>query len=67
MTTPIIREGEDGTLDEFIASNADIHFEAMSSNQWWIGVTLPDGRVFHINCGARNPRAGAYVLVEQVG
>jgi hypothetical protein len=66
---PIIRYAEldDGTeeFDEFIAHNATVHFEAMDDAQWWIGVTLPDGRSWSINCGARNSRAKGYAICEE--
>ena len=52
-------------LDEFIARNVDIHFEVMDTCQWWIGITAPDGRQWAINCGAVNPRARGYAIVEE--
>ncbi|WP_238840730.1 hypothetical protein [Prescottella equi] len=66
MPDPRIEFDSDGCLDEFVAHDADVHFEAMGPGQWWIGVTLPDGREWHINCGAANPRAATYVNCEQV-
>jgi hypothetical protein len=66
---PIIRYAEldDGTeeFDEFIAHNATVHFEAMDDSDFWIGVTLPDGRSWSINCGARNSRAKGYAICEE--
>lgn len=64
MPDPIIRLNDDGTLDEFVATGT-IHFEAMDDSQWWIGVDLPDGRTFHIRCGAVNQRAKGYAYVEE--
>lgn len=52
-------------LDEFIAENVSIHFEAMGTAQFWIGVTAADGRHWMINCGAVNPNARGYSFVEQ--
>lgn len=61
-----IRENEDGTLDEFVSTNVEsVHFEAMNTNQWWVGVQLDDGRYFHIRCGAKNTRAAAYCFIEE--
>lgn len=52
-------------LDEFIARNVDIHFEAMGDAQFWIGIRAEDGREWHINCGAVNSRARGYALIEE--
>lgn len=52
-------------FDEFVAHNATVHFEAMGQASWWIGVDLPDGRHFAINCGAVNPRAKGYAICEE--
>lgn len=54
-----------GELDEFIADNVSIHFEAMDTAQWWIGVTAADGRSWSINCGAVNRRARGYSMCEE--
>lgn len=67
-TGPIIRYDAPeigGQLDEFIADNCSIHFEAMGDAQFWIGVTLADGRVFHINCGAESTRAKGYARCDE--
>ena len=52
-------------LDEFVAHNATVHFEAMGQAQFWIGVTLPDGRSWAINCGAVNRNAKGYAICEE--
>lgn len=53
-------------VDEFIAKGVDIHFEAMGESQFWIGITDPtSGRMWHINCGAINPRARGYSRVDE--
>lgn len=62
---PIIRLDEEGRLDEFIHSNAGIHFEVMNDGQYWMCVDGPDGRSWHINCGAKNTRAAWYAFVEE--
>lgn len=54
-----------GEVDEFLANNANIHLEAMSDNCWWIGVDIPGAGTWHINLGAVNPNAKAWINVEQ--
>lgn len=80
MSEPIERWDEEGDivpearssmafpfLDEFIAENVDIHYEAMRNSQFWIGITCRDtGRTWHINVGAVNSRAKGYAMVEEV-
>lgn len=39
-------------LDEVIAKCANVHFESMSENGLWCGITLPDGRELHVNIWA---------------
>ena len=72
MTTPepVIRhitvDGREA-LDEFVANGVDVHFEALSDNTWWIGITDPrTGRIWHINCGTANARAKGYAHCRQV-
>jgi hypothetical protein len=58
---------EDGTLDEFIADNVQsVHFEAMDAAEWWMAITLGNGEVWHLNFGAKNPRAKGYANAELV-
>lgn len=68
-TAPIIRYAEldDGTteFDEFVAHNATVHFEVMGEAQFWIGVTLTDGRSWAINCGAKSARAKGFAICEE--
>lgn len=69
MDAPIIRYvdlGSGDELDEFIAHDATVHIEAMGRTSWWIGVTLADGRIWHINLGAVNERAAFYANCEEV-
>ncbi|MFD6517337.1 hypothetical protein [Rhodococcus sp. NPDC060176] len=63
-SNPEIRE-VNGEIDEFLANNASIHLEAMSNNTWWIGVDVPGVGSWHINLGAVNPAAKAYITVEE--
>ncbi len=67
---PIIRYDEgtetatsSGRLDEFIADNAHIHFEAMGESEFWIGIVVGERR-WDINCGATNPKAHGYATCE---
>ena len=63
-SNPEIRE-VNGEVDEFLANGANVHLEAMSDNCWWIGVEVPNVGVWHINLGAVNPKAKAYISVER--
>lgn len=65
---PIIRYAQmhDGeTFDEFIATDATVHIEAMGPASWWIGVTVDD-RMWHINLGAENVRAKSFAVCEEM-
>ncbi len=67
MSAPHIGLDEDGTLDEFIAHDVEaVHFEAMDEAEWWLAFTLRTGDVWHLNFGARNPRAKDYARAERV-
>lgn len=60
-------EPEHVTLDEIIAKDVSLlHVEAMDRSQWWMSISFNDGRMFHVNCGAVNPRAKGYAFHEQV-
>ena len=50
--------------DEFVAHNATVHVECMGGPQWWIGVTLEDGRSWMINIGGANPNAKGFGICE---
>lgn len=53
-------------LDEFIANNVDIHFEAMSDTTFWMLVRCREtGREWHLNFGAINSRAKGYAMAEE--
>lgn len=73
MGDPIIRELEFEQdshgmprLDEFIASNVDIHFEMMGDARFWIGVRDPaTRRRWMLNCGSLNPQGKGYSRVEE--
>lgn len=66
MPEPRIGLNDDGSLDEFVAHNVTVHFEAMGDSQFWIGITDPDsGFAWMINCGAVNPRAKGYSHIDE--
>lgn len=69
MSEPIVRYADYGSdaleFDEFIAHNATVHVEAMGPTSWWIGVTLADGRMWHINLGAHNKQAKFFAICEE--
>lgn len=53
-------------LDEFIADNVDIHFEAMGHAQFWMMVTCREtGRMWHLNFGAVSTRPKGYAIAEE--
>lgn len=53
-------------LDEFVLTDvASVHFEAMGQAQYWMAVTMTDGRVFNVNFGAVNPAARGYAWIEE--
>jgi hypothetical protein len=59
-----VRLDMNGELDELIADGT-FHLERMGDNDWWIGITLPDGRNVHLRFGAMNNRAKFYMLAEE--
>lgn len=59
-----IQFDEDGRLDEFVAENAAVHFEAMGECAWALIVDLPNGDTWHVNVGATNVKAKGYALAE---
>lgn len=53
-------------LDEFIAENVDIHFEAMGDAQFWMLVRCRrTGREWHLNFGAVSTRVKGYAMAEE--
>ncbi|MCV7100060.1 hypothetical protein [Mycobacterium palustre] len=64
---PRIGLDEDGTLDDFAATNVEsVHFEALDDTAWYASITLRGGREWQLNFGAHNPRARGYARAEQV-
>lgn len=59
-----IRRNDDGTIDEIVADEiASMHVEQMSAGHWWIGLTLRDGREWHLNLFSK--RGAAITLSEE--
>lgn len=44
-----VRKNPDGSIDEIVANAKFFHIEQMGATHWWIGVDLPDGRLWHVN------------------
>lgn len=60
-SNPRIQLDDDGTLDDFFASDVQsVHFEALGEAQWYTVVRLQDGREWILNFGAVNHRAKGY-------
>lgn len=43
-----IRNNKDGSLDEIVCSDAFVHLEQMSDNNWWMAIEW-QGKLFHVN------------------
>ena len=39
-----IGRNEDGSLDDIVVSNVDLHIEQMDKNFWWIGIYNSKGK-----------------------
>lgn len=64
---PRIVLDEDGTLDDFYATNvASLHVEAIDRAAWYANVHMADGRIWQLNFGAKNPRAHGFATEERV-
>lgn len=51
---PRIGLDDDGTLDDFAASDVKlVHFEALDQSQWYLTVELNDGALWQLKFGAR--------------
>jgi hypothetical protein len=45
-----IRRNADGSLDEIVGTNVNVHLEQMAKNAWWMGVSgADDSHVIHVN------------------
>jgi hypothetical protein len=67
MTQPRIGLDDDGTLDDFAASDVKlVHFEALDQSQWYLAIELNSGDIWQLKFGACNDRAKGYAFAEQV-
>jgi hypothetical protein len=41
-----VRLNHDGSVDEVVASNCDIHIEQMDDGHWWIGISAGPKRMW---------------------
>lgn len=48
MKTSEVRRLPDGSIDEILAINVNVHLEQMDDGFWWMGITHSDGTVDHI-------------------
>jgi hypothetical protein len=65
---PRINLDQDGTLDDFYATNIQyLHFEALDDAQWYATIQLDSGEIFQLHFGAKNPSAKGYARVEGLG
>ncbi len=45
-----IRRNSDGSLDEVVGTNVNVHLEQMAGNTWWMGVSsADDSHLVHVN------------------
>lgn len=66
-TNPRVNLDEDGTLDDFAATDvAGIHFEAIDDARWYATVELHNGETWQLNFGAQNPHVRGYARAERV-
>ncbi len=56
-----VRKNPDGSIDEIVAKNCDLHIEQMSTDGWYVGLDLPDGSYWQFWIGARNYRSAVDV------
>jgi hypothetical protein len=67
-TNPRVSLDEDGTLDDFCATDVQmVHFEAIDDARWYATVELANGQVWQLNFGAQNSHSRGYARAEQVG
>jgi hypothetical protein len=65
VNNPRIQLDDDGTLDDFFASDVQsVHFEALGESQWYAVVHLASGEEWMLNFGAVNHRAKGYARAE---
>lgn len=47
-----VRQNENGSLDEIVATGAEVHLEQMDGNAWWMSIEA-GGRTIHVNLTTR--------------
>jgi hypothetical protein len=66
-TNPRIGLDEDGTLDDFAATDVEaVHFEAIDDAAWYATIELRNGEIWQLHFGAHNSRARGYSRAEQI-
>lgn len=66
-TNPRVGLDEDGTLDDFCATDVvGVHFEAIDDARWYATIELRTGETWQLNFGAHNPRSRGYARAERV-
>lgn len=60
----VIRRNDDGTLDEVIVQECHAHVEQMADNSWWLGLSLPDGTLVHVNFTTGRAKIAGTVWME---
>ncbi len=51
-----IRPNPDGSIDEIVAHNCNLHIEQMSADGWYLGIRASDGSYWQFWFGSRNRR-----------
>lgn len=50
----VVRNNDDGSLDEIIAKKCEVHLEQMDKNSWYLGIEDNDGSYWQFWLGAKN-------------
>lgn len=65
-TNPRVSLDEDGTLDDFCATDViGVHFEAIDDARWYATIELRTGETWQLNFGAHNPHSRGYARAER--
>jgi hypothetical protein len=52
-----IRLDDDNMLDEVVVRKPRfVHLERLDRGLWWLGITMQDGTVLHVDLSARRPQ-----------
>lgn len=52
-----IRANDDGSIDEIVASNCDLHIEQMTDASWFMGIRAPDGTHWRFWLTSKNQKS----------